>query len=704
MIHQALLAVEGLEQAQIVRLEGREAMNELGGFTVDLLTEDARLDPARLVGKSATLGLAGMSGEQTRWHGIVLGAAHRGHVQGRERLRCTLGPIAASLRLRVDYAVFQEKTTQQIVAELLQRAGIAGAMVQWRLAGRYAQRVYTVQHGESDWDFLSRLLADEGINTWFDGEGDEPRWVFGDHPSSHEGIEGESPLVRFEDASGLVGSTGAFHALRRRSTLTSTRVALREVDVQRPDLPIDGEAGEGALELFDYPSSLTLPEAARARAEVRLQQARRHRHLLTGESANPHLRPGRVVEITGAADEVFNGRFLITAVEHRLVEASRNDGSGRPYGNQVTMVPFADDLPHRPPVPEKRPVVRGLTSAIVTGPPGEEIHVDDLGRVKVRFFWDRSGVHDDTSSRWVRTLQMNLAAPQVLPRVGWEVPIVYENGDPDRPFVLGRLYNGGAPPPLWTAGHQGHEHPAIGHLPARRHDPGDPFGRRRRPRGGLCPRDQRSERLRRWLAHRRRRWQSQRRRKKEPIAPGRRVPNHPGGRPSKGHRRRRRSRGREGQPRRERGRQRSHRCHGHLRPHGQRGLCRAGGQLLQPSLQPRPHHRPRRLHAGHRRGPLPHCRPREQPIRRRRAHRVRRRSEGICRGCCLCRLDHGRQTHHRRERRRERRRRHGLERRGEGSNPGRRGDVHRRVRQGGLRGPRKSPSRRPRSAPRAEPR
>ena len=79
-------------------------------------------------------------------------------------------------------------------------------------------------------------------------------------------------------------------------------------------------------------------------------------------------------------------------------------------------------------------------------------HTDDLGRVKVRFFWDRSGVRDDTSSRWVRTLQMNLTAPQVIPRVGWEVPIVYENGDPDRPFVLGRLYNGGAPPPYGLPG------------------------------------------------------------------------------------------------------------------------------------------------------------------------------------------------------------------------------------------------------------
>ncbi|WP_437300247.1 type VI secretion system Vgr family protein [Sorangium sp. So ce426] len=447
MINQAELRLDGLEGAEIVRVRGREAMNELGAFVVDVLHPDPHIDPAALVDKDATLGLADGSGHTTTFHLIALEASHGGHFRGSDRYRITLGPAAERLALRVSHAIFQDKTTQEIVAELLLRAGIPAAQVKWRLAGQYAKRDYTVQYGESEWAFIARLLADEGINHWLDRDDDAPLLVFGDHPSSHEGIEGPSPVVPFEDASGRSSMAFAFHALRRSWSIASTRASLRDINVQNPGVPVDGEAGEGALEVFEYPSNLMISKAATARAKVRLEQLRRHRSTLVGESGNARLRAGRVVQITGAADACFSGRFLITAVEHELEQASREQPRGTPYRNRATLVPFAPDAPYRPGVPRSRPIVAGIESAIVTGPAGDEIHVDDLGRIKVRFFWDRSGVGDDKSSRWVRALQMNLTTPQMLPRVGWEVPVIYENGDPDRPFVLGRVYNGGAAPP-----------------------------------------------------------------------------------------------------------------------------------------------------------------------------------------------------------------------------------------------------------------
>ncbi|WP_437603085.1 type VI secretion system tip protein TssI/VgrG [Sorangium sp. So ce590] len=447
MINQAELQLEGLDGAEIVRVSGREAMNELGAFVVEALLPDPHLDTAALVDRDAILGLADASGFTTTFHLVALEASHEGHSRGKDRYRITLGPPAERLALRVGHAIFQDRTTQEIVAELLLRAGIPASQVRWRLAGQYAKRDTTVQYGESEWAFIARLLADEGINGWFDRDDDTPLLVFGDHPSSHEGIEGPSPVVPFEDASGRTTMALSFHALRRSWSITSTRASLRDINVQNPDVPVDGDAGEGALEVFEYPSGLVNPKAAAARAQVRLEQLRRHRSTLVGESGTARLRAGRVVQITGAADACFSGRFLITAVEHELVQASREQPRGAPYKSRATLVPFAPEAPYRPEIPRSRPVVAGIESAIVTGPAGDEIHVDDLGRIKVRFFWDRSGVGDDKSSRWVRTLQMNLTAPQMLPRVGWEVPVVYENGDPDRPFVLGRIYNGGAAPP-----------------------------------------------------------------------------------------------------------------------------------------------------------------------------------------------------------------------------------------------------------------
>jgi type VI secretion system secreted protein VgrG len=452
VINQAQLTLEGLEGAKVVRLAGREAMNELSAFVVDVLSADAELDPGSLVDKDATVALADAAGETTHFHLVVLEASHQGHFRGEARYQMKLGPPAARLAMRVNHEVFQDKTTQEITADLLQRVGVPSSLVKWRLAGQYAKRVYTVQYGESEWDFVSRLLADEGINYWFDKDGDDSILVFGDHPSSHEGIEGDKPTVPFQDAAGMNAGALTFSDLRRTWSIASTKAALRDIDVQSPAVPIDGEAGEGALEVFEYPSNLMVPEAAAARAKVRLEQIGRDRTTLAASSVISRIRAGRVVQIVGAADDCFGGKFLITAVEHELTQTFQENSGGAPYKNRATMVPFDPDVPYRPDVPRARPTIDGIESAIVTGPAGEEIHVDDLGRVKVRFFWDRSGVRDDKSSRWVRTLQMNLMGPQVLPRVGWEVPVVYENGDPDRPFVLGRLYNGGAPPPYGLPG------------------------------------------------------------------------------------------------------------------------------------------------------------------------------------------------------------------------------------------------------------
>jgi type VI secretion system secreted protein VgrG len=147
----------------------------------------------------------------------------------------------------------------------------------------------------------------------------------------------------------------------------------------------------------------------------------------------------------------MNRAYLITAVEHELTSGGPNDGSGVFYRNRVVLVPFGARA-FRPPVPEVRRRSIGMETAMITGPAGEEIHVDDLGRVKLRFHWDRSGITDDRASTWARCLQMGLGGSMLLPRVGWEVPVGYMDGNPDRPFVLGRVYNATAVTPYALPG------------------------------------------------------------------------------------------------------------------------------------------------------------------------------------------------------------------------------------------------------------
>jgi type VI secretion system secreted protein VgrG len=453
VIERAALVCKALGPAEVVRARGVEAMNALPRWTLDVLSTDHAVDLQAVIGADAEVAFADEGGGTRTVQLRVTHGSYAGAHGDRSRYGLELSTRASPLLLRSGYRIFQDKTTQEIVAEVLEDAGVPSAEVAWRLSGRYGKRVYCVQYGETDWSFVTRLLADEGINHWFDHKGeDEPLLVFGDGTSSHDSIPG-GMTVAYADASGRAGTAPTFFELERTFELCPGAVHVRDYDVRHPDTFIEGKAGEGALEHYEFPARVVNADAAQARAEARLEQLQRSSVRATARSACARLAPGRVVRIEGASDAVCNGEHLIVEVEHSITQASRNEAAGaRPYANRAVLVPFGKERYHRPAPPRDVPKVDGLETAAVTGPPGEEIHVDDLGCIKVRFPWDRSGVGDDKSSRWVRCLQMSMHGSMLLPRVGWEVPIGYVDGDPDMPFALGRLYNGAAPVPYGLPG------------------------------------------------------------------------------------------------------------------------------------------------------------------------------------------------------------------------------------------------------------
>src|SRR5262249_31770219 len=151
----------------------------------------------------------------------------------------------------------------------------------------------------------------------------------------------------------------------------------------------------------------------------------------TGASNVLALRAGAWFELEGASRGALDAKYLLTSVEHRADRAA--------YENRFTCIPF--DRPFRPRRLVARPRVRGADSGVVTGPPGSEIHTDSLGRMKGKFFWDRQGKNDDTSSCWMRVVQLPIGGSMALARVGWEMSVRYVDGDPDRPIAVSRLYN-----------------------------------------------------------------------------------------------------------------------------------------------------------------------------------------------------------------------------------------------------------------------
>lgn len=436
----------------IVRVaNGSEGISLLSVWRLELLCS-SHVDADAALGAKASLFILDSGENYQRSIGLIVTdvALEREDLYGFV-YSVVLRPPAWALTLSGGYKVFQmadTPTTPDIVQKVLDGHGMSGSKVSWRLAGKYPTRPQCIQYEERQWAFIERLLAEEGIAYWFDWlDGTGPIVVFGDSPKAHDGIHPPTALP-FVEAGDAIHGARHFGSLEVSDQLVTEAVYIRDYDIRHPDVLIEGTAGKGTLEYYEYPALVPDKNAAADRAKARLQQLQRFRRTATGTTDCIRVQPGRLLDIALCPDDWMNGPHLVVRVEHsfRKVE-ERGEGKENKenkYDIHVVMVPMdpqkADTPAFRPELPTAVKI-EGLEPAVTTGPAGEEIHVDDLGRVKLRFPWDRANVTDDKSSYWARTLQSALGGAMDLPRVGWEVPVAYLDGNPDQPIVLGRIYN-----------------------------------------------------------------------------------------------------------------------------------------------------------------------------------------------------------------------------------------------------------------------
>lgn len=436
-VEQASLNLEPLGEVAVETIDGVEGMNRLPRFDVTILTDDANLDLEAVLGTPAMLTLGDDEGARRSIPLVVGEIAYAGLVGRRHRFEVALTSPLGRLTHRRGYRTFLDLSAKQIVDEILNDADLGGDVVQWRLTEQLYTRAQCVQYDETEWDFIARLLADEGIAFWHESDGEQPVLVLGDAPASHDPLGGEA--FGFDDGSGLRKTTSAFFELERAFTQVPTGCHLREYDVRQPNVLLEGTAGEGFLEQYEYPAWVVAADAAARRAAVRLEQHQRHADVVKGATLSVRMIPGRVVAFDNLPDSYLDGEYLVTEIRHRLDQ--REGPDSQPYAARCTFVPHGERT-YRPAAPTDPPRVDAIESAVVTGPAGEEIHVDDLGRVKLLTRWDTSGKSDDTTSAWARTTQMNMDGSMLLPRVGFPMAVAYRDGRPDMPVALGKLYNG----------------------------------------------------------------------------------------------------------------------------------------------------------------------------------------------------------------------------------------------------------------------
>jgi type VI secretion system secreted protein VgrG len=432
----------------LVSFELREAMSELFSLAVTVQSTNANIEMRALVGQGVVLHL-GETSVLPRVAGIVREVRVAStETTGVSRYHLSVVPPLWLTTRRVNHRIFQDRTVPQIIEDVLQDyGGRIPAPVQ-RFGSSYAAKTYCAQYGETDHDFIFRLLSDEGITTFFDHAGGS-RWVLVDQTDSLTPVlPATVPYIEPSFEHTPAAAPTVSHVVICAKIETSA-LRLRDYDFQKPSFTLEARSTAEGAELFVNEPELETYAYDAGDVRTEDQAARRARRLLQATRA-----PARRFELTANFPVGAGTRFSLaghprTDVNTRLL-VIRSTTQGQLLSSSHHFECIDASAPYRPRrVPPPR-IIGTQTAFVVPAAAGDEIDVDELGQVRVEFRWDRRGLGVNTS-RMVRVSQ-SWAGPgyglMCLPRAGDEVIVEFLDGDPDQPIIIGRVHNAVNVPPL----------------------------------------------------------------------------------------------------------------------------------------------------------------------------------------------------------------------------------------------------------------
>jgi type VI secretion system secreted protein VgrG len=438
-----------------LRYELSEGLSRVSTLSCEILDDTADApDPADLVGKPAELSLERSDGSAKRtFSGEVVEVERIPDDDGVRTTRLTVVPAVWKLGKRADCRIFQKLSVVDIAKKVLTGGGVPAGQQQWKVSGSYPARDYTVQYRETDLDFILRLFSEEGIYFAVHFEDGKDMLVVGDDPKGLGDVEGAKSL-RFLAEMGFQGAIDHVTRVSQKQQVRSDKVMLRDYDPDKPKVKLESKAegkddGSHSLEVYQYPGRFTDAGQGDRLAKVLLDSIQAERDVVSGQTGVLSLSPGLCFSVEEHPYEPLNQEYLVTSVhiEWSLPRHGASAGGGAPrYACEFEAIPTKTS-PYRPPRRPRAASIPGAQTAMTTGPSGQEIHVNEGGQVKVQYPWDRLQKKDDGSSRWIRTSQLAVGGGMFLPRTNWEVSMRHLEGDPDRPMVMGRMYNAVTPPP-----------------------------------------------------------------------------------------------------------------------------------------------------------------------------------------------------------------------------------------------------------------
>jgi len=450
----ALTTPLGEDALLLAGFSGHEAISRLFSFQLDLLSEKGPIDFAQIIGKKVTIRVTQSDKTERYFNGIVSHFAQSGSDLRFTRYQMQVVPWTWLLTRYADCKIFHNKTVQEILEQVFKDRGLTDYTI--KLNGSYSPIEYCVQYRETDFNFISRLMEQNGIFYFFQHQMGSHIMVIADSASAHETCAGQE-TAGYNLVSGGIDEEDVIHSWNLEQELRSGKYTLNDYNFKTPSANLIATepsvidvGGNSSFELFDYPGEYAIRGDGTAFAKIRMQEEEASHLVANGSSACRAFTSGYKFTLKDHYQDTMNVSYVLTEVEHSAsvtdTYSMNSSGVGESYSNDFTCIP--ETVPFRPARLTPKPFVQGPQTAVVVsksdasdgGGSGEEIWVDKYGRVIVLFPWDRVNKY----SCWVRVSQDWAGQGWggiTIPRVGQEVLVSFLEGDPDRPIITGRVYN-----------------------------------------------------------------------------------------------------------------------------------------------------------------------------------------------------------------------------------------------------------------------
>ena len=436
----------------VLEFKGEDFLSGPYHFRIRLRADDSGVDPGDLIKTRARLTFLTESGKSRHINGVIGRAAREEAEKNSAIYSVDLYPMFWLLGWRRLSRIFQGMSAPDIIKDVLKKGGFSTSDFMMKLSGDHPVRDYCVQHRETDLDFISRLSGEEGIFFFFSQDENRETLVFGDDISAVPKCEPESSVICRPKTGVLESNQEVLYQCGMDVTVYSGAIVLKDYNYETPAMSLSSmsvSSDHRELEVYDHPGGYMDSGRGETMAKMRRESAGFRARTLKGRGTFRCLASGHKLNVTGGSDP---GLYVVCATTHQGVQTQsrlyrEKEEAGITY--EATFEAAPAEVPIRPPKLLRKPIVP-IQTAVVTGPSGEEIYTDEHGRVKVQFHWDREGEKNEKSSCWIRVSQTWAGAGWGaihIPRIGQEVIVDFIEGDPDRPIITGRVYNGDNLPP-----------------------------------------------------------------------------------------------------------------------------------------------------------------------------------------------------------------------------------------------------------------